>query len=229
MADTEDLTGGGRFAESVRPRAEPFFLKGSGALGWGMQNRLARVFRPSDGRTVMLAIDHGYFQGPTSGLERVDLQIVPLLGYADALMATRGIIRSVIPPAAGIPVVLRASGGPSVLRELSDEKIAVCMEDAARLGAAAVAVQVFIGGEHETQSVHNMTRLVDEGQRYGIPVLAVTAAGHQDLRRARRPGGQDLPLRPRLRYRDRVLPGAAGHGRREEAARTRRPHHGLAR
>src|SRR6478672_915506 len=153
MADNEDLTNGARFAASVPPRHEPFPLKGCGSLDWGMQSRLARVFRPATGRTVMLAIDHGYFQGPTTGLERVDLSIVPLLPYADALMTTRGMVRSTIPPAAAPPVVLRASGGPSILRELSDEQIAVSMEDAVRLNAAAVAVQVFIGGEHETQSV----------------------------------------------------------------------------
>jgi len=143
------------------------------------------VFRPATNRTVMLAIDHGYVQGPTTGLERVDLSIIPLLGYADALMTTRGMVRSTIPPAAGTPIVLRASGGPSILRELSDEQIVVSMEDAARINAAAVAVQVFIGGEFETQSVHNMTRLVDESQRYGIPVLAVTAVGKELTRDAR--------------------------------------------
>jgi len=174
-----------RFAASVPPRAQPFTLKGSGALDWGMQSRLARVFRPPTGRTVMLAIDHGYFQGPTTGLERVDLSIVPLLGYADALMATRGMVRSTIPPASGTPVVLRASGGPSILKELSDEQVAVSMEDAVRINACAVAVQVFVGGEFETQSVRNMTRLVDEGQRYGIPVLAVTAVGKELTRDAR--------------------------------------------
>jgi len=174
-----------RFSPSVPPRAEPYGLKGSGALDWGMQSRLARVFRPETGRTVMLAIDHGYFQGPTTGLERVDLSIVPLLGYADALMATRGMVRSTIPPASGTPVVLRASGGPSILRELSDEQVAVSMEDAVRINACAVAVQVFIGGEFETQSVRNMTRLVDEGQRCGIPVLAVTAVGQELTRDAR--------------------------------------------
>ncbi len=110
---------------------------------------------------------------------------MPLLRHADALMATRGIIRATIPPAAGTPVVLRASGGPSVLTELSNERIAVGMEDAVRLGACAVAVQVFIGGEFETQSVRNMTRLVDAGQRYGMPVLAVTAVGKQLTRDAR--------------------------------------------
>jgi 3-hydroxy-5-phosphonooxypentane-2,4-dione thiolase len=162
-----------------------FSLKGSGGLDWGMRNRLARVFRPSDGRTVMLAIDHGYFQGPTTGLERVDLSIVPLLPHADALMTTRGMVRSTIPAASGTPIVLRASGGPSILRELSNEQIAVGMEDAVRINAAAVAVQVFIGGEFETQSVRNMTRLVDQGQRYGIPVLAVTAVGRELTRDAR--------------------------------------------
>jgi putative autoinducer-2 (AI-2) aldolase len=185
MADNDSRTDPDRFSPSVPPRSEPYRLKGSAGLDWGMQSRLARVFRPSTGRTVMLAIDHGYFQGPTSGLERVDLGIVPLLGYADALMTTRGMVRSTIPPASGTPIVLRASGGPSILRELSDERIAVSMEDAARINAAAVAVQVFIGGEFETQSVRNMTRLVDESQRYGIPVLAVTAVGKELTRDAR--------------------------------------------
>jgi len=187
MPDLEDRTEGdpARFAASVPARSEAFPIKGCGALDWGMQSRLARIFRPSTRRTVMLAIDHGYFQGPTTGLERVDLSIVPLLPYADALMTTRGMVRSTIPPASGTPIVLRASGGPSVLRELSDEQIAVGMEDAARINASAVAVQVFIGGEYETQSVHNMTRLVDESQRYGIPVLAVTAVGKELTRDAR--------------------------------------------
>jgi putative autoinducer-2 (AI-2) aldolase len=185
MADHENLAEGARFAASVPARPEAFPIKGCGALDWGMQSRLARIFRPATRRTVMLAIDHGYFQGPTTGLERVDLAIVPLLPYADALMTTRGMVRSTIPPASGTPIVLRASGGPSVLRELSDEQIAVGMEDAVRINACAVAVQVFIGGEHETQSVRNMTRLVDAGQRYGIPVLAVTAVGKELTRDAR--------------------------------------------
>ena len=185
MPDHEHLAERARFAMSVPARPEAFPIKGCGALDWGMQSRLARIFRPATRRTVMLAIDHGYFQGPTTGLERVDLAIVPLLPYADALMTTRGMVRSTIPPASGTPIVLRASGGPSVLRELSDEQIAVGIEDAVRINACAVAVQVFIGGEHETQSVRNMTRLVDAGQRYGIPVLAVTAVGKELTRDAR--------------------------------------------
>src|SRR6201987_1750796 len=185
MPDSDDRIEGARFAPAVPARHEPLPLKGCGALDWGMQSRLARIFRPDTRRTVMLAIDHGYFQGPTTGLERVDLSILPLLPYADALMTTRGMVRSTVPPASRVPIVLRASGGPSVLRELSDERLAVGMEDAARINAAAVAVQVFIGGEHETQSVRNMTRLVDAGQRYGIPVLAVTAVGKELTRDAR--------------------------------------------
>jgi len=169
----------------VPPRSEPFFLKGSGSLDWGMQNRLARVFRPSSGRTVMLAIDHGYFQGPTTGLERVDVDIVPLLPYTDALMLTRGILRTSIPSSYGRGIVLRASGGPSILKELSNEQIAVDIEDAVRLNAAALAVQVFIGGEFESQSIRNMTQLVDMGNSHGVPILAVTAVGKDMARDAR--------------------------------------------
>ncbi len=185
MADNDEVTEGARFAAHIGAEPNVNRLKGAGALDWGMQSRLARIFQPGTNRTVMLAIDHGYFQGPTTGLERVDLSIVPLLPLADALMTTRGMVRSTIPATSGVPIVLRASGGPSVLKDLSDEQIAVAMEDAVRLNAAAVAVQVFIGGENETQSVHNMTRLVDEGLRAGVPVLAVTAVGRELTRDAR--------------------------------------------
>jgi putative autoinducer-2 (AI-2) aldolase len=164
---------------------EGFFLKGSNSLDWGMKNRLSRIFNPKTGRTVMLAIDHGYFQGPTTGLERIDVTIVPLMPYADTLMLTRGILRSTIPPTYGGGIVIRASGGPSILRDLSNEQLAVDIEDALRMNVAAMAVQVFIGGEFETQSVHNMTRLVDVGTRYGMPVLAVTAVGKDMVRDAR--------------------------------------------
>jgi putative autoinducer-2 (AI-2) aldolase len=174
-----------QFHEEIPQRHEAFFLKGSGAYDWGMQNRLARIFQPRTGRTVMLAIDHGYFQGPTSGLERVDLNIVPLVPHADALMVTRGVLRSVVPPIIRQGLVIRASGGPSILKELSNEQLAIDVDDAVRLGASALAVQVFIGGEFETQSVQNMTRLIDEGYRRGIPVLGVTAVGKELVRDAR--------------------------------------------
>ncbi|RIK85386.1 MAG: 3-hydroxy-5-phosphonooxypentane-2,4-dione thiolase [Planctomycetota bacterium] len=167
------------------PQQTPgFFLKGSGNLDWGMKHRLAQTFNPKTGRTVMLAFDHGYFQGPTTGLERIDQTIVPLAPYCDALFCTRGVVRSLIPADVQQPVFLRASGGPSILKELSDEQIAMDIEDAIRLDAAGIGIQVFIGGEHETRSVHNMTRLVDAGMRYGIPVMAVTAVGKDMVRNA---------------------------------------------
>jgi 3-hydroxy-5-phosphonooxypentane-2,4-dione thiolase len=175
---------GERYAADQPQAAPGFFLKGSHQLDWGMKNRLARTFNPATGRTVMLAVDHGYFQGPTTGLERIDLSIVPLLPLCDALFCTRGILRSVIPADSVKPMVLRASGGPSILKELSDEQIAMDMEDAVRLNAAGVGIQVFIGGEHETRSIHNMTRLVDAGLRYGVPVMGVTAVGRDMVRNA---------------------------------------------
>lgn len=185
MADLEGNLAAKQYHADTPQEARGFFVKGASGLDFGMQHRLSRIFNEDSGNTVMLAFDHGYFQGPTSGLERVDLNIVPLIGHADALMATRGIIRSVIPPAGSGALVVRASGGPSVLKELSDERIAMDMADAARIDAAAVAVQVFVGGEHETQTVHNMTRLVDAGLQYGIPVLGVTAVGRELTRDAR--------------------------------------------
>ena len=133
----------------------------------------------------MLAFDHGYFQGPTTGLERIDISIVPLAPYADTLMLTRGILRSTIPSSSIQAIVMRASGGTSMLKELSNEAIAVDIEDSIRMNVAAMAVQVFIGGEHEKQSIINMTRLIDQGTRYGIPTLAVTAVGKEMVRDAR--------------------------------------------
>jgi putative autoinducer-2 (AI-2) aldolase len=185
MADIDSGKEAKNFHVGVPQEIPGFFLKGSGALDWGMKNRLARIFQPRTGRTLMLAIDHGYFQGPTTGLERIDLSILPLVPYCDALMLTRGILRSTVPPDTSKPIVMRASGGPSILKELSDEEIAVDVEDAVRMNVAAMAVQVFIGGEFETKSVANLTRLVDLGLRYGIPVMAVTAVGREMARDAK--------------------------------------------
>jgi len=176
---------GKNFHLEVKQKSELFFLKGSNELDWGMKNRLSRIFHPKDGRTIMLAIDHGYFQGPTTGLERIDINILPLVPYADTLMLTRGILRSIIPPSVTKPVVIRASGGPSILKELSDEQIAMDIEDIIRLGVCATAIQVFIGGEYESRSVVNMTRLVDMGLRCGIPTMAVTAVGRDMERNAK--------------------------------------------
>ncbi len=173
---------GKQYHTDIPAQSELFYLKGSNELGWGMKNRLARIFNPADGRTIMLAIDHGYFQGPTTGLERIDVDIVPLMPYADTLMLTRGILRTIVPPSMTKPIMIRASGGPSVLKELSNEDIAMDIEDCIRLGVCGTAIQVFVGGEFESRSVVNMTKLVDAGLRYGIPTMAVTAVG-RDMER----------------------------------------------
>jgi len=120
MPDIDDVQDGKQYHVGVPMEAKAFFLKGSNSLDWGIKNRLARIFSPTTGRTVMLAVDHGYFQGPTTGLERIDLNIVPLVPYADALMITRGALRTSIPPEMQKPVVLRCSGGQSMLKELSN-------------------------------------------------------------------------------------------------------------
>nr|ADB23375.1 putative aldolase [Micromonospora echinospora subsp. challisensis] len=184
MADTDGLLDARNYGGTA-PTATGFHVKGAHAQDWGLQNRLSRIFRPDNGRTVMLAFDHGYFVGPMAGLERLDATIAPLVPSADAIMMTRGALRTSIPSQSSAGIVLRASGGPSVLRELSDEHIALDIEDAVRLNAAALAIQVFIGGEHESRSVANLAALVDRGQRHGIAVLGVTAVGKEMVRDAR--------------------------------------------
>jgi putative autoinducer-2 (AI-2) aldolase len=185
MPDMDEMKEGKKYYTDVPQQTEGFFLKGSNALDWGMKNRLSRIFNPKTGRTVMLAVDHGYFQGPTTGLERIDINILPLVPYADTLMLTRGILRSIVPSSVSQSIVLRVSGGTSILKELSNEEIAVDIEDSIRLNVCAMAVQVFIGGEYERQSIINMTKMVDFGTRYGIPTLAVTAVGKDMAKDAR--------------------------------------------
>lgn len=154
-------------------------------MDWGMKNRFSRIVRPEDGRAVMLAVDHGYFLGPTSGLEVPRKTIEPLLPYADSIMLTRGVLRTSVEPGADIPVVLRVSGGTSILKELSNEEITVSIEDAIRLNVSAMALSIFVGSEHERETLVSLAKLVDEGEKYGIPVLAVTAVGKEMARDAR--------------------------------------------
>src|SRR5438094_4419056 len=150
------------------------------AMDWGLRNRVSRILQPEDGRTVMLAVDHGYFLGPTHRLEKPRETIAPLLPYADALMLTRGVLRPSVDPDAGKPMVLRVSGGTSVLQEdLSHETITTSVKEALRLNAAAVALSIFVGAPHEHESIVNLAHLVNEGEEYGLPVLAVTAVGKE--------------------------------------------------
>ncbi len=145
-----------------------------------MKNRLSQIIKPQTGRTVMLAVDHGYFLGPTKNLEDPRVTIEPLLEYADALMLTRGILRTSVDPQTSVPVVLRVSGGSSIIGEnLANEGLTTSMEDAVRLNVAAVALSVFVGTEYENQTLENLALLVDMAQDFGIPVLAVTAVGKE--------------------------------------------------
>ena len=151
-----------------------------------MKNRISKIIRPEDNRCVMLAVDHGYFLGPTERLEVPSNTIKPLLSYADSLMLTRGILRTSVNPNNNIPVVLRVSGGSSIIGEdLSNETIITSVEEAIRLNATCLALSIFVGSKYEHQTLSNLAKLVDEGEKYGIPVLAVTAVGKEMARDAR--------------------------------------------
>jgi putative autoinducer-2 (AI-2) aldolase len=149
-------------------------------MDWGLKNRLSKIIRPEDGRCLMLAVDHGYFLGPTERLEVPRKTVTPLLPYADSLMLTRGILRTSVPPERDIPIVLRVSGGTSIIGEdLSKETITVSIEEAIKLNASCLALSIFVGSKYEHQTLANLAKLVDEGEKYGIPVLAVTAVGKE--------------------------------------------------
>ena len=154
-------------------------------MSWGLRNRLARIIKPEDGRAVMLAVDHGYFLGPTNGLEQPRKTIEPLLPHADSIMLTRGVLRTSVDANANVPVVLRVSGGTSILKELSNEDITVSIDDAIRLNVSAMALSIFVGSEFEKETLVSLAKLVDEGEKYGIPILAVTAVGKDMARDVR--------------------------------------------
>ena len=182
MADKEGL----KTEKNYRPEIPfaggrlPGGIKGVGGLDWGMQRRMTHIFRPDDGKTVMLAFDHGYFMGSTSGLERLDLLIPELMDDVDVLMGTRGAFRTCVPSGNRCGLALRVSSGSSVLDDdLSHEVVAVGIEDALRLDADAMAVQVFIGADGEKESISNLSRCINEGLTYGIPTLGVVAVGKQ--------------------------------------------------
>lgn len=147
-------------------------------MDWGLENRLSRIIRKPGNRALMLAVDHGYFLGPTERLENARNTIAPILKYCDSLMLTRGILRTSVPATTPTPMVLRVSGGTSIIGEdLSQEDITVSMRDAVRVNAAALAMSIFVGSKYEYQTVVNLGKLVSEAQEYGMPVLAVTAVG----------------------------------------------------
>ena len=149
-------------------------------MDWGMKNRLSKIIRHDTGRCLMLAVDHGYFLGPTERLEVPRKTITPLIPYADSLMLTRGVLRTSVPPEINIPIVLRVSGATSIIGEdLSKETITTSMEDAIKVNASCLALSIFVGSKYEHQTLANLAKLVDEGEKYGIPILAVTAVGKE--------------------------------------------------
>jgi len=185
MADNDSVQTGKNFGIGTPQKTEGFFLKGSQHLDWGMKDRLSRIFNPQTGKTVMLAFDHGYIMGPTTGLERMDLTIVPLIEYADCIMCTRGALRSIVPPTSNKPVSLRYSAGSTILTSLNDECI-LDIEDAVRLNASLLAVMVAVGDpDHEALTINNLTQTIDLGNTYGIPTMGVTAVGKELVRDAR--------------------------------------------
>ena len=154
-------------------------------MSWGLKNRLSSIFNQKSGKTVMLAVDHGYFQGPTTGLKKPREAINPLLPYCDSLFVTRGILRNCISPNTNTPIFLRVSGGPSILGELSNEDITTSMKEALRLNAVGVGISIFVGEKNEDRTISNLGRLVNEAEEYGMPVLAITAVGKDMARDAR--------------------------------------------
>ena len=185
MADMDGFQEAKAYGLGTPQTNEAFFLKGNENRGWGVKNRLSRIFNPKSGHTVMLAFDHGFIMGPTSGLERVDLTINPLIEYADCLMCTRGVLRSVVPPTTSKPVCLRTDGGTTILTELNLNRV-YDVEDVIRLNVSAMAVMVACGDKASEQiTTHNLVHTVDMGAKYGIPVLGVTAVGKDMARDAR--------------------------------------------
>ena len=149
-------------------------------MDWGLQNRIAQIIKPTDNRALMLAVDHGYFLGPTEKLEVPRKAIAPLLKHCDSLMLTRGVQRTSVNPKFPTPIVLRVSGGSSIIgADLSNEEITVSIKDAIRLNACALAMSIFVGSKYEKQTIVNLGKLVSEAEEFGIPVLAVTAVGKE--------------------------------------------------
>jgi len=184
MAELDNTKDANDYGIGIPVKQHPFFLKGLEHADWGIKDRLSRIFNPTSGNTVMLAFDHGYIMGPTSGLERMDLTITPLIEYADCIMCTRGALRSIVPPTSNKPISLRYSAGTTVLTDLNDE-VLLDIEDAIRVNASALAIMVAIGSKYEAVTVKNLIRTADMGAKYGIPTLGVTAVGKELARDAR--------------------------------------------
>ena len=185
MADLDDIRDGDNFGLNSPADTDSFYLKGLNSASWGTKNRLSRIFNRKSGRTVMLAFDHGFLMGPTSGLERIDLGIASLADHADCLMATRGMLRSCISPDNTKPICLRTDTGTTILTEMN-HNVLIDEVEAISMNASAMAAMIAVGDPAtEASTIANISRLVDIGQKYGIPVMGVTAVGKDMARDAR--------------------------------------------
>ncbi|MBW1934365.1 MAG: 3-hydroxy-5-phosphonooxypentane-2,4-dione thiolase [Deltaproteobacteria bacterium] len=188
MADADKIQEARGVSEmpEEQTRAEGKWIKGAGSLDWGMRNRLSRLIR-EDGHCQFLPIDHGYFQGPTRCLERPGETVRELLPYADGLFVTRGVLRSSIDPDVQTPIILRVSGGTSVIgKDLANEVLTTSIEEIIRLNVAAVGLSIFVGSEYEKETLESLAQIVNECEDYGIPVMAVTAVGKELEKRTAR-------------------------------------------
>jgi len=182
MADKDNIKETKDYGVGIPQETNGFHVKGCNNYGWGMKSRLSKIFNPQSGRTLMLAFDHGYFLGPTSGLERLDLKIPPLAPYIDVFMGTRGALSACIEPALSYQkaVALRCSSGSSILNDdLSFETVSVSIEEAVRMNADCMAIQVFIGAKGQLSSIENVSKAIDTGNSYGIPTMGVVAVGKE--------------------------------------------------
>lgn len=187
MADLEGLKVSKDYKVDVPfANQKGFYLKGINGLDWGMKKHMSNIFNPQSGNTVMFAFDHGYFMGSTAGLERLDLLLPQLAPYVDCFMGTRGALRSCVPPEIVKSVALRTTSGSSMLQDdLSHEVLAVDIEDAIRMNADCMAIQVFIGADGQLSSLDNLNRAINAGMRYSIPTMGVCAVG-KDMARTDR-------------------------------------------
>ncbi len=185
MPDLDDLREGSRYGVGIPVKNEAFYVKGASNLSWGAKDRMTRIFNRKSGRSVMLAFDHGFIMGPTSGLERIDLTVQPLMPYADCLMCSRGILQTSVPADINKPICLRSDAGTTILTNLNDN-VVMDVEAAVNMNASAMAIMLSIGDkENEAKTVANLFHLADVAGKFGIPVMGITAVGKDMQRDAR--------------------------------------------
>jgi len=185
MADNQDavkatgnIAAGKEFHLDTPPLKMDFHVKGMDNADWGMKDRLSRIFNPKSGNALILAFDHGYIMGAATGLERLDILIPSLAEDIDVFMATRGALRTCVPPTYNKGIALRCTAGSTVLADdVIHEVVGVDIEDAIRMNASCMAVQTFIGSVEEQSSLANLCTVANAGMKYGIPTLGVVAVG----------------------------------------------------